>query len=383
MNGFWDIKADAVEKGDNLRDVSPLFEKTWIDDSGFTHYIFDLASFHNPWYSISNDDYLLFQDYIKGGSRPYPSDGNIPCDIVAKEARKVLKEVETCAANPNHYYCEEAKDALRFGKFSLVRGTLKLYLGKYTNRDWRRKRFTDDIDFWTFQTSLLDSTLKGCRFNKNKKTGEWEKIVNWKKPLSEEVRKDRLFAANNLNQLLDFGAGAYLSGASLKDIFDKKIKRGHDVDLSDIINVAMVNDGKEGKHKQEWLEAWKSFEEAANTRSSRITSNLISLCRYSLSIANYYDNLTEALQKYNDDILIKSKFSDEEIYDITSISIHWREFCDNNGIEDTRKMLHEFYHQQLNDFPAYAKNLRNFSKRIIKLLNSKYEYLKIIFEIES
>ena len=382
MNGFWDIKADAVEKGDNLRDVSPLFEKTWTDNRGFTHYIFDLATFHNPWYSISSDDYRMFQEYIRGGSRPYPSDGNIPCDTVAKEARKVLREVEACASNPNHYYCEEAKDALRFGKFNLVRGTLKLYLGKYTNRDWRRKRFTDDIDFWTFQTTLLDSTLKECGFNKNRKTGEWEKIVNWKKTSDEEDRKERLFAANNLNQLLDFGAGAYLSGTSLKDIFDKKIKRGHDVDLSDIINIAMINDGNEGKHKEEWLEAWKSFEEAANTRNSRITSNLISLCRYSLSIADYFDNLTLTIQKYNDDILQKSKFSDEEIYDLTIISIHWREFWANNGVEETRKMLHDFYHQQLEDFPTYAKNLRLFSERILKILNSKYEYLKIIFEIE-
>jgi hypothetical protein len=181
---------------------------------------------------------------------------------------------------------------------------------------------------------------------------------------------------------LDFGAGAYLSGASLKDIFDKKIKRGHDVDLSDIINVAMMNDDKDGKHKEEWNDAWKSFEEAANTRNSRITSNLISLCRYSLSIANYFENLTRAIQKYNDDILDKSKFSDQEIYDLTNISIHWRNFCDNNGIEETRKIIHEFYHQQLKDFPIYAKNLRLFSEKILKLLNSKYEYLKIIFEIE-
>jgi hypothetical protein len=382
MNGFWDIKADAVEKGDNLRDVSPLVEKTWKDEEGFTHYIFNSATFHNPWYSISDDDYQLFQDYIRGGSRPYPSDGNIPCDIVAGEARNVLKKIETCATNPDHYYCEEAKSALKSGKLNLVRGTLKLYLGKYTSRDWRRKRFTDDIDFWTFQTALLDSTLKECGFNKNKKSGEWEKIVNWKKSLNEEARKGHLYAANNLNQILDFGAGAYLSGASLKDIFDKKIKRGHDVDLSDIINVAMINDGKEGKHKVEWNDAWKSFEEATNTRNSRITSNLISLCRYSLSIADYFDNLKRALQKYNDDILNKSKFSDEEIYDLTNISIHWRNFCDNNGIEETRKMIHEFYHQQLKDFPIYAKNLRHFSEKILKLLNSKYEYLKIIFEIE-
>ena len=382
MSGIWDIKADAIEKGDNLRNVSSLVEKTWTDNEGFTHYIFDIATFHNPWYLISEDDYQLFQDFIKGGARPYPSDGNIPCDVIAKEARKVLKKLEICANDPNHYFCEDAKSALKFGKFNVVRGTLKLYLGKYTTRDWRRKRFTDDIDFWMFQMNLLDSTLKECGFVKNKKSGEWEKIVNWKKPLTEENRVENLYAANNLNQLLDFGAGAYLEGASLKDIFNKKIKRGHDVDLNDIINVAMINDGNTGKHKEEWLEAWSSFEEAANTRNSRTTSNLISLCRYSLSIANHLDNLTRAIQKYNDEILNKSIFSDEKINDLCMISIHWQEFFKKNGPEETRKIIHKFYHEQMKELPIYAKNLRDFAKRILTLLNSKYEYLKIIFEIE-
>ena len=383
MNGIWDIKADAIEKGDNLRNVSSLVEKTWTDDKGFTHYIFDIATFHNPWYSFSDDDYQLFQDFIKGGARPYPSDGNIPCDIIAKEVRYVLQKLEICAKNPNHHFCEDAKSALKYGKFNTVRGTLKLYLGKYTTRDWRRKRFTDDIDFWMFQTSLLDSTLKECGFNKNKKSGEWEKTIHWKKPVSEENRIESLYAANNLNQLLDFGAGAYLEGASLKDIFHKKIKRGHDVDLSDIINVAMVNDGKVGEHKEEWLEAWSSFEEAANTRNSRTTSNLISLCRYSLSIANYLDNLTRVIQRYNDEILNKSIFSDEIIDDLCWISVHWQEFLKKNGQDETRKMIHDFYHEQMNELPFYAKNLRDFAKGILKLLNSRYEYLKIIFEIET
>lgn len=383
MNGIWDSKTDAIKKGDNLRNVSPLFEKTWTDNEGFTHYIFDIATFHNPWYSISDDDYQLFHDYIKGGARPYPSDGNIPCDIIVKEVRDVFRKLEICANDHHHHFCEDAKNALKYGKFNLVRGTLKLYLGKYTTRDWRRKRFTDDIDFWMFQTTLLDSTLRECGFTKNKNSGEWEKIINWKKPRSEEHRVEHLFAANNLNQLLDFGAGAYLEGASLKNIFDKKIKRGHDVDLSDIINVAMVNDGRTGKHKEEWLEAWSSFEEAANTRNSRTTSNLISLCRYSLSTADYLDNLIRVIQKYHDDILNKSIFSDMKIEDLSRISIHWQEFLKKSGQEETRKMMHAFYHEQMNELPIYARNLRDFAKRILELLNSKYEYLKIIFEIES
>ena len=382
MKGIWDIKADAVKKGDNLRDVSPLLDKTWKDDSGFTHYIFSKAAFNNPWYSIPENDFELFENFIEGGSRAYPSDGSIPCDIIAEEARKILKKLEECSNDPNHHYCELARNALKHGKFSLVRGTLKLYLGKYTTRDWRRKRFTDDIDFWMFQIILLDSTLRDCSFIKNKNTGEWEKTIEWKNPNTKEFRRETLFAANNLNQLLDFGAGSYLEGSSLKEIFDKKIKRGHDVDLSDIINVAMVNNGIDGIHKNEWLEALSSFEQAANTRNTRTTSNLISICRYSFAIADHLEKVGEAIKKYKDIILDKSNYPDEKIKSLCRISAHWEKFWDANGVDETRKMIHDFYDEQAEEKPLHAQNLRKITKNILKLLNSKYDYLKVIFEIE-
>ena len=382
MNGIWDVKADAIEKGDNLRDVSFLIDKTLKDEKGFTHYIFSKANFNNPWYTIPEGDFKLFETFIEGGSRAYPSDGSIPCDVVASEARKVLKKIELCSQDPNHHYCEDAREVLKNGKFSLVRGTLKLYLGKYTSRDWRRKRFTDDIDFWMFKTNLLDSSLKECSFIKNKETGEWEKPVEWNKFETQENRREILFAANNLNQLLDFGAGSYLEGSSLKEIFDKKIKRGHDVDLSDIINVAMVNNGIDGVHKDEWLDTWNSFEQAANTRSTRTTSNLISTCRYSFAIADHLEKVGEAIKKNKAIILDKSKYSDEKIKLLCRISIRWEKFYEANGVDDTRKTIHDFYNKQAEEKPMHAQNLRLFAKNILKLLNSKYEYLKVIFEIE-
>ncbi len=382
MSGIWDKKADAIKKGDNLRDVSFLIDKTLKDEKGFTHYIFSKANFHNPWYAIPEDDFKLFETFIEGGSRAYPSDGSIPCDVVASEARKVLKKIELCSQDPNHHYCEDAREVLKNGKFSLVRGTLKLYLGKYTTRDWRRKRFTDDIDFWMFKTNLLDSSLKECSFVKDKETGEWEKTVEWNKFETKENRHETLFAANNLNQLLDFGAGSYLTGSSLKEIFDKKIKRGHDVDLSDIINVAMVNNGVDGIHKDEWLDAWSSFEQAANTRNTRTTSNLISICRYSLAIADHLEKVGEAIRKYKGHILDKSKYPDEKIKSLCSISTHWQKFYNANGVGETRKVIHDFYEEQAEEKPVHAQNLRKFAKSILKLLNSKYEYLKVTFEIE-
>jgi hypothetical protein len=382
MNGIWDSKSDVIEKGDNLRDVSQIIEKTRKDGEGFIHYVFSKVKFSNPWYTIPETDFKLFENFIEGGSRAYPSDGSIPCDIIAKEARNVLKQIELCSLDPNHHYCQEAREVLKKGKFSSVRGTLKLYLGKYTTRDWRRKRFTDDIDFWMFQTNLLDSSLKECSFLKNKETGEWEKSVEWEKFETKEKRRETLFAANNLNQLLDFGAGSNLEGSSLKEIFDKKIKRGHDVDLSDIINVAMVNNGIDGIHKDEWLDAWNSFEQAANTRNTRSTSNLISICRYSFTIADHLEKVGEAIKKYKNLLLDKSKYTDEKIKSLCKISIHWEKFYDANGIDETRKMIHDFYHNQAEEKPLHAQNLRILAKKILKLLNSKYEYLKVIFEIE-
>ena len=382
MNGIWDSKSDVIEKGDNLRDVSQLFEKTRKDGDGFIHYVFSKVKFSNPWYTIPETDFKLFENFIEGGSRAYPSDGSIPCDIIAKEARNILKKIELCSLDPNHHYCQEAREVLKKGKFSSVRGTLKLYLGKYTTRDWRRKRFTDDIDFWMFQTNLLDSSLKECSFLKNKETGEWEKSVEWEKFETKEKRRETLFAANNLNQLLDFGAGSNLEGSSLKEIFDKKIKRGHDVDLSDIINVAMVNNGIDGIHKDEWLDAWNSFEQAANTRNTRSTSNLISICRYSFTIADHLEKVGEAIKKYKNLLLDKSKYTDEKIKSLCKISIHWEKFYDANGVDETRKMIRDFYNEQAEEKPLHAQNLRILAKKILKLLNSKYEYLKIIFEIE-
>ncbi|MHA1193369.1 MAG: hypothetical protein ACTSP9_13950 [Promethearchaeota archaeon] len=64
------------------------------------------------------------------------------------------------------------------------------------------------------------------------------------------------------------------------------------------------------------------------------------------------------------------------------ISAHWVKFLEDNGPDETRKILHNFYHEQSEEKPIHAKNLIIFVNKIMKLLNSKYEYLKIIFEIE-
>ena len=388
MDGIWDTRADTMKKGDNLREVSPITEKTIIDNDGFTHYFFTKMIFKNPWYKIPLDEYELFKKYIDGGSRSYPSDGNIPCDIVASEARIILNEIVELSKDSNSKHFEDAKDSLKKGKFNLVRGTLKLYLGKYTTRDWRRKRFTDDIDFWIFKIHVLHHVLRRTGWVRNEKTREWEKRIEWVNPDTNETKKQVLIAANDLDQLLDFGAGAYLEGTGLKNVFNKKIKRGHDVDLSDLINIAMVRGqdekclGDKGR-EEEWFKAWEAFEEAANTRNIRTTSNLISLCRISMGIAEYLERVSSALIRYNDVIFNKNFITDSELTRICRTSIHWVKYLSDNGSEATRKLLHDFYHEQAEMKPLHAKNLREFAERVLKLLNSKYKHLKVIFEIQN
>ena len=99
MEGIWDLKADVVKKGDELREVSPIGRKTRIDDNGCTHYIFISQLFKTSSYKIPDDDFELFKMFLDGEALVYPSDGEIPIDIVAIEARNVLNYIVTCSKN--------------------------------------------------------------------------------------------------------------------------------------------------------------------------------------------------------------------------------------------------------------------------------------------
>lgn len=382
MEGIWDVKADANQKGDKLRDVSPLHDKVKVDKIGFTHYVFSKVLFNNPWYKIPDNNLELYKTFLDGGSRAYPSDGSIPCDIVAREARKILNKIVDISKDPRHTYNKDACDAIQDGKFSLIRGTLKLYLGKYTSRDWRRKRFTGDLDFWVFKIHLLEHVLRELGWIKNKETGEYEKTVEWVSLNTKEKRHEGLCVASNLNQLLDFGAGSYLEGTKLKEIFNKKLKRGHEGDLSDIINVALYNNSLVGRNKDEWNEVWESFEAATNTRNTLVTSNLISLCRYSLGIADYLERVSNAINEYHELTLDIKEYPDDSLKRICRMSVHWMKFLKENGPDATRKMIHLFLLEQKDEKLIHVNNLRTFAEKILNLLNSKYEYLKIKFEIE-
>ncbi len=383
MEYVWDTIADAVHKNDRLRDVYPIFNLTKTDEEGFIHYYFSKIIFKNPYFVIPDDDLLLFEKYLDGGSREYPSDGNIPTDLVAAEARKVLKSIVNISKDPTSQFQKEAVELLKKGrnKLDLVRGTLKLYLGKYTTRDWRRKRFTDDIDFWIYNVPLLEHVLKKNGWIKNTNTREWEKTIHWHNLSTHEEETHILIASNDVNQLMDFGGGSYLEGSSLRNIFQKKIKRGHEVDLSDIINVAMLFNRSDGQSTDEWLGAWNTFEEATNTRDKRITSNLISLYRYTYAIAHYLNRVGTALINHHDKIFDKIYYPNEKIVKTCRFSIHWSKYLKRHGFDITRVMLHDFVLKQGHIKKYYAANLKGFGIKLINLLNTKYEHLKIIFEI--
>ena len=381
MNDLWDLNGDAVVKGDCSRECCPISEKTFKDISGYTHFIFKRMMFNNPKYVIPNDEQELFKKFLDGGSRNYPSDGEIPLDLVATEAEIIINKIIEINNNPDHLYYKEAKELVENGKYSMVRGAVKLYLGKFTTRDWRRKRYTDDIDFWIYEVPLFEHLLKNSGWIKNKITKEWEKQVEWIDYNSRERITRTLIASNDLNLLIDFGGGSYIKGANLYDVFEKKIKRGHDVDLSDIINVAMVNYTKNANVNEEWDKAWNAIVEATNTRDKRITSNLISLCRYSLAIADYIDRVRNSIEKYKDLIYDKSEYPNDKLEWLCRYSTHWMGYFHNNGAEATRNMIYSYLIEQQNIKREHNQNLKNFVREVLELLNAKYQYVKISFKI--
>jgi hypothetical protein len=380
---LWDTKADCQEKGDNLRDCLPILNKIFKDENGFTHYLFSKAMFHNSKYEIPEDDYILFKKFLNGGSREYPSDGHIPTDVAANEAKEILVRIAMIAGDKKHGYCKIARKELRkYGMFGLVRGTIKLYLGQYTTRDWRRKRFTDDIDFWIFNKNLLEYVLKEKGWVKNKTTKEFEKQIKWYNSKTKQNEKSTLIASNDLEQILDFGNCSYLEGSRLKDIIKKKLQRGHDVDLSDIINVAIVNNKEKGEMNKDWIEAWNAFEEAVNLRGKRTTSNLINLCRLSYGIADYLERVCNAISRYSSSILVEENISDEQILRVCKASSHHLNYNISLTPSTTRNRIYNNLTRQKIRKKRYTKNLRNFASRVLELLNSKYEYANVRFEIE-
>lgn len=378
----WDPKADKVVKGDKLREITPIYNKTYKDAEEATHYVFKKIMFNNPKYKIPKGKIILFKRFLDGGSRSYPSDGAIPLDIAATETRIILNEIMNIASDPSNPYHSEAKDAVRCGKYSLVRGCVKLYLKKYTTRDWRRKRFTDDIDFWIHKVALFEHILKKNGWQKNSVTKEWGKRVSWMDPYNQLNDSGMLIASNDLNQSMDFGNCSYLDGSDLKSILKKKLMRGHDVDLSDVINVAMVNYSPNDKKDINSVLVIEAINESANTRGTRTISNLISLCRYSFSIADYIKKIGVSIGKYRNTIFDREIYPDSKLKRICRYSSNWMGYLINNGADSTRNLIYAYLIQQQTHRRKYSQNLRLFAEKVLKIVNSKLTHINTVILIE-
>ncbi len=378
----WDSQADTISKDDNLREILPLEWLEYQDNEGYTHHIFSKLMFNNLRYVIPQEDFELFQKYLDGGSRSYPSDGNIPIEIAATEALIIINQIIEIAANPEHIFFNQAQKVLKGHKYDIVRGCVKFYLKKYTARDWRRKRFTDDIDFWTFEIDLLKYVLKNNGWVKNNRSKEWEKLVEWIDCDTRLRETGVLIASNDVNQRLDFANGSYLEGSDLKDEIKKKMKRGHDVDLSDIINIAILKNKDDGEEEEDWRRAWEGIEESLTVRDSRIISNSISLCRYAYAIADYIEKVGLAITKFSLFIFDKNEFPNDKISQICRYSAHWTGYLINHGLEATRSMIYSYLIEQQGAKREHSRNLKNFAKKVLDFLNSKLDHVKIIVEIE-
>jgi hypothetical protein len=382
MLTYWDKIADRVVRGDNLREITPIYEEVYKDEKGFTHFIFNKLMFINPRYKIPQDNLKLFKKFLDGGSRSYPSDGAISLDVAATEANRVINEIIDITADPNNRYYDDAVEVLKNGKYNILRGCVKIYLKKYTTRDWRRKRFTDDIDFWIYKIDLFEHVLKLSGWTRNRETKEWEKQVEWIDYDTNQKKTGLLIASNDLDLTLDFHNGSYIDGTALKNIVAKKLKRGHDVDLSDIINIAMLQHKPKGEQSTEWKDVWQTIEEAENTRNSRIVSNMISLSRYAYAIADYIERVSNSIRTYNKLIFDKEQYPNAKLKKICRYSPHWMGYLVNNGSEATRSMLYSYLIEQQNLRKGYADNLRDFAGEILHMLKVKFKHLKLIFEVK-
>ena len=286
-------------------------------------------------------------------------------------------KIREIANDPTHKFHSNAVNLLKSkNELQLIRGTMKFYLGEYTTRDWRRKRSTDDLDFWIADQSLFGNVVAEMGYVKNKDTKEWEKRVAWVDPWTGVMKSGVLIASNDINQGLDFGAGAYLEGSSLKDNIKKKIYRGLDVDLSDIINTAIANNIPESTDE---LSPWAAFKECCNMHHSRVISNIISLCRFSRGIAGYLERVGRSIRLFKETVKNQKYIPNQDILMICRVSSHSLRIDDMSNPDSKRERIYNNLVVQEQRKIEYSNNLRKFADRVLYFLNQKF--VETVFEI--
>ncbi|NMC08235.1 MAG: hypothetical protein GYA24_23715 [Candidatus Lokiarchaeota archaeon] len=383
-------RTDLVTRGD-LKRVTMPFKIT--HENGFTIYHFRWRKFYNPRYYTPDDPDALFTGFIMGNSRAYSSDGKIPAIRASIEAQNIIQEVRNIALDHQHPFHHKAKKAIMNGYVqveddAVVRGTVGLMLGKWMPRDWQQKRFTDDIDFFweNIDTDLWNHVLQKHGWTTDDKTpGGWS---IWKKYVPE-VPDVPLECSNDTTLGKEFGGvGATLEGPGLKAILKFKLFRCHDVDVSDIINVALMGllniDEEEPEHP------WRAIMETMWRASSTDITHIITIVQHAYSIGAHLQKLSHVLKDHVQDFLIPHKIADEVIKTLYGVATpiipggaryNWVPFEAGTAtdVKDMRKELYRFFREEASRRMFYSSRLRSFAHTLAWSLNRRFKASKIKF----
>jgi hypothetical protein len=89
-----------------------------------------------------------------------------------------------------------------------------------------------------------------------------------------------------------------------------------------------------------------------------------------------------SIKKYHNLILDENIYPNKTLNRICRTSIHWKKYLKQKGPLETRKMILEYLKEQIDEKLTHSINLKKFAINILNLLNSKYAYQNIVFEIE-
>ncbi len=383
---------DRINRGDKLRELKPA--RIAIEGE-YTVYYFSFLMFENPRYSIPGNSELLFRAYIEGGSRSYSSDGQIPALLAAIEAQAIIQKVRQIALNKYHPLNKKAQTAIMKGKvqredWEVVRGTVGLVLGKWMPTDWQKKRYTDDIDFFwpDMDSDLFAYVLTRLGWKTDDKTpgcfSKWTKEIPEVPGLPLECCNDWLIGR-------EFGGvDAAVEGVGLKGILSWKFRRCHDVDISDIINVALK--GYLNIDQDDIVHPWRAVMEALWRGGKDDIGHLITVSQHAFAIANHLRSVGLALEEHVADFLDKNHINTAQIEEIynkqTPIShkllgsINWEPFKRGSAstIKQMRKELYSFFLNQSEKRLNYASRLKTFAHALVWSLNAKFKVdrLKLI-----
>ncbi len=383
-------RTDMIIRGDKNREIVP-FKIT--NEDGFTVYHFQWQMFYNPKYKIPEESGAMFKSFIVGDSRAYSSDGKIPAIRAAIEARKIIQEVRHIAADKEHPFYQKAKKAVMNGyaqveDISVVRGTIGLMLGKWMPKDWQKRRYTDDIDFFweTIDNDLWNHVLNKLGWTTDDATpGTWS---IWKKMVIE-VPGVPLECSNDTTLSKQFGgADATLDGPGLKAILKFKFFRCHDIDINDIINVAIM--GLLNIEEDEPNHPWRAVMETLWRGGMDDIAHLIAICQHSFPIATHILKVANALKEHVQDFFIPNVFPDEEIKRIYSMQTpvipggthyYWEPFQagTSTDVKEMRKELYRFFLDEAEKRFYYGSRVRSFGHTLVWALNRRFKPSKVRF----